>query len=110
MAIAQLRRLIGQAGEAAPSDAVLLEDFVARRDEKAFEVLVWRHAAMVLGVCNRVLRDSHAAEDSFQAAILVFARKAASIGNRESVASWLYKVAYRVALRARKKAAKQQAT
>src|SRR5207244_1550893 len=32
---------------------------------------------------------------------LVLARKAAGIGKRQSLASWLYKVAYRVALRAR---------
>ena len=100
-ALGQLHRLLGQPEVAALSDSQLLDDFVARRDEKAFEVLVWRHASLVLGVCNRVLRDSHAAEDAFQATYLVFARKAASIGRRESVAGWLYKVAYRIAIRAR---------
>jgi RNA polymerase sigma factor (sigma-70 family) len=102
--IGQLHRLVGRPGESAPSDALLLEDFIVRRDEKAFEVLVWRHASMVLGVCGRVLRDSHAAEDAFQAAFLVFARKADTIGRRESVGGWLYKVAHRVALRARYRA------
>jgi hypothetical protein len=32
------------------SDAELLERFVRRRDEAAFEVLVWRHGTMVLGL------------------------------------------------------------
>ncbi len=40
---------------------------------------------------------------------LVLARKAGSIGKRESVGSWLYKVAYRVALRLRARTAKRSA-
>src|SRR5262249_30747917 len=43
---------------------------------------------------------------AFQATFLVFARKAGSIGKREAVGSWLYKVAYRVALRLRAKTAR----
>ncbi|HEY1861373.1 MAG TPA: hypothetical protein VGG61_13520, partial [Gemmataceae bacterium] len=45
------------------SDAQLLERFVERRDESAFELLLHRHGAMVWGVCHRVLRDHHDAED-----------------------------------------------
>jgi RNA polymerase sigma factor (sigma-70 family) len=56
---------------------------------------------MVLGVCRRVLHDEHAAEDAFQATLLVLARKARTICERQSLGSWLWKVAYRVALRAR---------
>jgi RNA polymerase sigma factor (sigma-70 family) len=88
------------------TDARLLEDFVSRRDEASFEVLVWRHGTMVLNLCQRVLHDTHEAEDAFQAAFLVFARKASSIGKHEAVAAWLYKVAYRIALRVRTRAAK----
>ncbi len=102
-----LRRLITRQHGSALSDAALLDNFVARRDEPSFEVLVWRHGAMVLAVCKRVLRDAHEAEDAFQATFLVFARKAASIGRGESVASWLYKVAYRIALRLRAAAARR---
>src|SRR5207248_167026 len=43
--------------------------------------------------------------DAFQAAFLALARKAGSIG-RESVGGWLYRVAYRAALRARGAAAR----
>src|SRR5438552_12714727 len=74
-----LRRLASPARPGGLSDAELLERFVARRDEAAFEVLVWRHGPKVLGVCRRVLRHEQDAEDAFQAAFLVLARKAASI-------------------------------
>src|SRR5262249_30259571 len=53
------------------------------------------------GVCRRVLRDAHHADDACQATLLVLARKAQSIASRASLAGWLYQVAYRVALRAR---------
>src|SRR5262249_36780217 len=97
--IRQLRRLATSDVKASLSDGQLLERFVAARDEGAFELLVWRHGAMVLGVCQRVLRRSEDVEDAFQATFLALVRKAGSIGRKESVGSWLYKVAYRAALR-----------
>jgi RNA polymerase sigma factor (sigma-70 family) len=99
--LTRLRRAADPSGETALSDAELLGRFVARRDEAAFELLVWRHGTMVLNLCRRLLRHEHDAEDAFQATFLVLARKAGSIGKRESCASWLYKVAFRVALAAR---------
>src|SRR5271168_4856051 len=108
-AINQLRRLLGGRSGGTLTDARLLDDFVSRRDEASFEVLVWRHGTMVLNLCQRILHDTHEAEDAFQAAFLVFARKANSIGKGEAVAAWLYKVAYRVALRVRTRAAKHVA-
>jgi RNA polymerase sigma factor (sigma-70 family) len=59
---------------------------------------------MVLGLCQRLLRDTHAAEDALQATFLTLVRKGGSISKRESVGSWLYKVAYRIALRAKARA------
>jgi DNA-directed RNA polymerase specialized sigma24 family protein len=69
------------------------------RDETAFELLIWRHGG-VLGVCRRVLRSEQDAEDAFQAT-LALARKAGSISRPDATARWLYRVAYRVALRAK---------
>src|SRR5258707_7814410 len=87
------------------TDGALLERFLAQRDEAAFEMLLERHGAMVLGVCQRVVGDVHAAEDAFQATFLVLARRAGSIRDRASVGSWLYGVAQRIACKARAQAA-----
>jgi RNA polymerase sigma factor (sigma-70 family) len=100
----RLCRLAGSVGDAAVSDAQLLGRFVADRDQAAFELLVWRHGTLVLNLCRRLLRHEQDAEDAFQATFLILARKAASIRQRTSCASWLYKVAYRVALAARTRA------
>ncbi len=83
------------------TDGQLLERFLARREEAAFEALVRRHGPMVLGVCRRVLHNAHDAEDAFQATFLVLVRKAASLLPREAVGNWLYGVAYHTALKAR---------
>lgn len=98
-----LENLLGRRREIALADVVgdteLLERFAATRDEAAFELLVWRHGTMVLGVCRRAVRDEQLAEDAFQAVFIVLARKAGSIrgGN---VGGWLFRVARRVAARA----------
>jgi RNA polymerase sigma factor (sigma-70 family) len=84
-----------------PTDGQLLESFVVRREETAFEALLHRHGPMVLGVCQRILRNLHDAEDAFQATFLVLARKASSVMPREMVGHWLYGVAFRTAMKAR---------
>jgi RNA polymerase sigma factor (sigma-70 family) len=103
-----LRRAL-PADEGGPGDGHLLARFVAARDEAAFEALVRRHGRMVLGVCRRVLGHAQDAEDAFQAAFLVLARKAGSVVKRESVGSWLYGTAYRTALEARARKARRRA-
>jgi RNA polymerase sigma factor (sigma-70 family) len=104
--VRHLRRLTGRPDAGVP-DAELLHRFVATGDEAAFELLLWRHGPMVRGVCQRMLHHTQDAEDAFQATFLTLLRKAGSISQRESLAGWLYRVTYRVALRARDKAARQ---
>jgi RNA polymerase sigma factor (sigma-70 family) len=99
--VQQLRRTALVRDDGGQTDGQLLECFIARRDEDAFEALVRRHGPMVLGVCRRVVGSVHDAEDAFQATFLVLVRKAASLGSRERVGNWLYGVAYRTALKAR---------
>ena len=83
-----------------PTDSELLMQFAEDRDSAAFQTLVERHAGLVQTVCRRVLNNSHDVEDAFQATFLVLASNAASIRCRDSVVSWLFKVAHRTAVRA----------
>lgn len=100
-ALQQLRQLLDPARAEGPTDAQLLARFLATREEDAFATLVARHGPMVLGVCRRILRHTQDAEDAMQATFLVLARKASSVANHQSLGSWLYRVAYRIALEAK---------
>ena len=82
---------------------------MSRREEVVFEAIVQRHGPMVWGVCRRVLRDHHDAEDAFQATFLVLARKAASVMPREKLGNWLYGVACQTAMKARATTSKRRA-
>ncbi|OAI52843.1 hypothetical protein AYO44_16415 [Planctomycetaceae bacterium SCGC AG-212-F19] len=87
------------------TDEQLLEAFISRQDTGAFEELVRRHGPMVLRVCQRVLHHQQDAEDAFQATFIVLARKAKAIV-KGATASWLYGVAYRIALQTRERRGK----
>jgi RNA polymerase sigma factor (sigma-70 family) len=90
------------------SDAGLLRQFVARRNEQAFAALLERHGPFVLAVCRRILRDPTDAEDAFQATFLVLARKAGSIRNPEALAAWLHQVALNMARALKSSTAQRQ--
>jgi RNA polymerase sigma factor (sigma-70 family) len=104
-----LRRALGQDRAPDGTDGQLLERFVAAREEEAFTALLERHGPLVWGVCRRVLGETADAEDAFQATFLVLVRKAGSVRKRESVRSWLYGIAFRVAVRARRQRSRRRA-
>jgi RNA polymerase sigma factor (sigma-70 family) len=84
-----------QAGEL--PDRELLERFVTHHDQTAFAAIVERHGALVLNLCRRNLRREQDVEDACQSTFLVLARKAGTIRKRDSLGSWLYGVASRIA-------------
>jgi RNA polymerase sigma factor (sigma-70 family) len=89
-------------------DGSLLQRFVADQEQAAFTALVRRHERFVLGICQRVLGDSQAAQDALQATFLVLARKASLLDQDRPLTGWLYKVAYHLALRLRAVAARRR--
>ena len=93
------------------SDGQLMERFANGDNDSAaaaFTALLGRHGPMVLRVCLQVLGDSHDAQDAFQATFLVLVRKTGSVRKYDSVASWLYGVAQRVATRAKMQAGRRE--
>jgi RNA polymerase sigma factor (sigma-70 family) len=117
-ALRSLRTLFAEGTTTGLTDGQLLQRFATKRAESsesamaaevAFASLVDRHGPMVWGVCRRVLRDAHDAEDAFQATFLVLVRRAGSVRVDDSLGRWLYGVAHRVARRARFDAQRREA-
>jgi RNA polymerase sigma factor (sigma-70 family) len=106
--VRQIRRVVAAQCPSRQTDRQLLQQFLAEEDEAAFAALVQRHGPMVLGVCRNVLHHQQDAEDVFQAAFLVLARKARTIRKQQALSSWLYGVAYRLALKARTRRSRRQ--
>ncbi len=98
----QIRTLFDVGALGAMPDRGLLDQFArgGETSEAAFATLVERHGPMVLRVCRGLLADGHLAEDAFQVAFLLLARRARSIHDPDALAAWLHRVARRVALRA----------
>ncbi len=103
-----IQRLFDEGTVVSLGERQLLDRFLTRADESAFEAIVGRHGPMVLSVCRHVLADEHDVEDAFQATFLVLVTKAGSIRDRDVLGTWLYGVARRVAVRAQTKARRRQ--
>jgi RNA polymerase sigma factor (sigma-70 family) len=62
----------------------------------------------VLAACQRIVRHRQDAEDAFQAVFLVLARRTSSVSNPDLLGNWLYGVAVRVAMKARRSATRRR--
>jgi RNA polymerase sigma factor (sigma-70 family) len=100
-ALNDFRRLWDAGTVSGLSDARLLEQFRADRDELAFDALMSRHGPLVWSVCRSILNDPHDVEDAFQATFLILVRKAPSLRVGDSLCGWLYRVSFRAAQEAR---------
>lgn len=107
-ALRSLDRLFSAGTAAGVSDGEVLERYLTRGDEAAFEALVVRHGPMVLAVCRRTLVDPGDLDDAFQATFLVLARRARSVRDRAGLGVWLHGVARRVCLLANRAAARRR--
>ena len=61
------------------TDRELLAAFVEQGSQEALADLFQRHTGMVHGVCCRILKDKHGAEDVVQATFLILVRKSKTL-------------------------------
>jgi RNA polymerase sigma factor (sigma-70 family) len=106
--VRQFQRLLEPGTVAGLTECQVLERFAERGDPVAFEAIVARHGPMVFTVCRQLLRDPNDVDDAFQGTFLIFIKKAGTLRQPDQLGPWLYGVAYRVALRARKRRRKQE--
>lgn len=77
-------------------------------DTRAFERLYREHAGRVYGLCLRMTREPHTAEDCTQETFINAWRALAQFETRSSLGTWLHRIAVNVALARRRKAARDE--
>jgi RNA polymerase sigma factor (sigma-70 family) len=90
------------------SDAQLLANYRQKQDEAAFAEIVRRHGRLITAACHQLLDDQADVDDVFQATFLVFLREAKRIRAGSALGGWLYRVAYRLALKLRQKQSRRR--
>ena len=73
-------------------------------DTRAFERLYREHAGRVYGLCLRMTREPHLAEDCTQETFINAWRALVQFETRSSLGTWLHRIAVNVALGKRRKA------
>jgi len=82
------------------TDNELIMRYSVHDDANCFEELFRRHSNLVLQVCRSILGNYSDADDAFQATFLVLVRKADRLLHVTSLSAWLYKVAFRISVKA----------
>jgi RNA polymerase sigma factor (sigma-70 family) len=77
----------------AKSDMDLLQDYLVRHSEEAFETLVRRHINLVCATALRMTRDRDMAEEVTQAVFVILSRKARTLSAKTILPGWLYRTA-----------------
>ncbi len=106
-AVHLIRKVATDPSQSKQDDGQLLAAFLVNNDQIAFATIIRRHGPMVLGICQRILDDFHAAEDAFQATFILLAQQANRIRKQESLASWLHGVGLRMARQIRRARARR---
>ncbi|MFT3883234.1 MAG: sigma-70 family RNA polymerase sigma factor [Gemmatales bacterium] len=101
-------RSLKRHGSGEPTDGQLLTSFIEEQAEAAFTEIIHRHGAMVFGSARRLLSSATDAEDVYQAAFLLLARKARTLRKERSLAGWLYGVTRRLCSDFRKQQRRRQ--
>src|ERR1700720_2590852 len=79
-------------------------------DTRAFERLYREHAGRVYGLCLRMTRDVHLAEDCTQETFINAWRALPRFQTRSSLSTWLHRIAVNVSLAKRRKASPVEAS
>lgn len=80
-----------------PSDGVLVA--AARHgDMRAFEALYRMHCGKVMGLCQRMMRDRHTAEDCVQQTFIKAWQNLGAFEGRSSFSTWLHSIAVHVVM------------
>ena len=74
-------------------------------DSRAFERLYREHAGKVYGLCLRLTKDAHLAEDCTQDTFVNAWKALPQFETRSSLSTWLHRIAVNVSLGRRRKAA-----
>ena len=77
-------------------------------DTRAFERLYREHAGRVYGLCLRMTREPHLAEDCTQETFINAWRALARFETRSSLGTWLHRIAVNVTLAKRRKAVRDE--
>jgi RNA polymerase sigma-70 factor, ECF subfamily len=75
-------------------------------DTRAFERIYREHSGRVYGLCLRITRDAHLAEDCTQETFINAWRALSRFETRSSLATWLHRIAVNACLAKRRKSAR----